>query len=164
MSTDGALPLVVVPYSDGHLNPWTRRVLDSYAINVSYSLLPDDDAYRRLLRDLWQAQRTVVLVEQDIVPWYGAIEELYRCMGEWCSCAYRYRGGYGIYHGLGCTKVSAELMQATPGLWDAPGHWSEMDRRLYFAAREVGQEPHPHRPPVLHLKEEEYTITEINNR
>jgi hypothetical protein len=146
---------VIVPYRT--LNHWTERVLDSYGLPVMYAPLgDDDDAYRRLLQRLWQARTTIVIVEHDVVPWYGAIEELHHCMGLWCSCSYRYHGGYGLYHTLGCAKLSAALMQKLPNLWDEPGHWSQLDQRLFFAAREVGQEVHPHRPPVLHLKEEEY--------
>jgi hypothetical protein len=145
---------VIVPYRE--LNSWTRRVLDSYNLPVTYVPLGDDaDAYRRLLQELWQLQQTVVLVEHDVVPWYGAIEELHHCMGLWCTCSYNLRGGYGVYHSLGCAKLSGELMRLLPTLWDAPGRWDTLDQRLWFAARDIGQEPHPHRPPAIHLSERE---------
>jgi hypothetical protein len=118
----------------------------------------DDDAYRRLLQRLWQARTTVVIVEHDVVPWYGAIEELHHCMGLWCSCSYRLQGGYGVHHSLGCTKLSGRLMQLLPTLWDEPGKWDALDQRLWFAARAIGQEPHPHKPPVLHLSDKEYVV------
>lgn len=152
-----ARPTVIVPYA-GSLNEWVRRILDSYDVDVDYRFLEDEDSYRRLLRRIWYERKPVVLVEHDILPWYGAIEELFNCMGQWCSCAYRYRGGYGIYHGFGCTKLSTELMVHTPHVWDEPGHWSTLDQRLYFTARGIGQEPHPHRPPVIHLKQSEYAV------
>lgn len=142
---------VVVPYTT--LHPVTKSVLDSFELrDVAYmDVSADTDAYRRLLRDLWNEQTTVVMVEHDIVPWPGAIEELAGCMGLWCSCAYRLGGGYGVYHGFGCTKISADLMRLVPHVWDEPGSWDVLDQRLWFAAREAGQEPHPHRPPVIHL-------------
>jgi hypothetical protein len=54
-------------------------------------------------------------------------------------------------HMLGCAKLGEGLMRELPGIWDAPGHWSELDQRLFFAARDAGIEPHLHRPPVIHL-------------
>jgi hypothetical protein len=150
---------VIVPYRT--LNHWTERVLDSYGLPVMYAPLgDDDDAYRRLLQRLWQARQTVVIVEHDVVPWYGAIEELHHCMGLWCSCSYRLQGGYGVTHSLGCTKISARLMQLTDGIWDEPRKWDVLDQHLFFAARAVGQEPHGHRPPVLHLSDKEYAVRE----
>lgn len=142
---------VVVPYTT--LHPVTKSVLDSYDLqDVAYvDVSKDADAYRRLLRDLWRDEVAVVLIEHDIVPWPGAIEELAGCMGLWCSCAYRFKGGYGVYHGFGCTKISADLMRLLPNVWAEPGTWDLLDQRLLFAARDVRQEPHPHRPPVIHL-------------
>lgn len=145
---------VVVPYTD--LHPLVKTVLDSYQLPTTYVALPTDDSYRQLLKRLWDEGETVCLVEHDIVPWYGCLEELDGCMGQWCTCAYRYGGGYGLYHLLGCTKLSATLMRRLPGLWDQPRPWSELDRHLFFAAREIGQDPHGHRPPVLHLNLREY--------
>lgn len=139
---------VVVPFARLHV---TEQVLRSYRVPVEFVRLDDDDAYRRLLHELWAARETVVIVEQDIVPWPGALEELYGCMGLWCACAHPLFGGLGIYHGLGCTKISGQLMARLPDLWDLSGHWSTLDQRLYFAARDIGEEPHPHRPPVIHL-------------
>lgn len=159
MTAARAQPRVYVPYPEQvPLNPWVERVLASYNLNLVFVRLGNDDAYRQLLHTIWAEQHTVVIIEHDIVPWYGAIEELHGCLGLWCSCSYRYQGGYGLYHGLGCTKLSAELMRLTPHVWDEPGHWSTLDQRLFFAAREVAQEPHHHRPPVLHLSEKEYAM------
>lgn len=142
-------PKVYVPYVD--LHPTTRQVVDGLDLDVTYVRLTDDDGYRRLLQRLWQIGETVILIEQDIVPWPGAAEELYSCMGLWCACAYKLFGGYGIFHGFGLTKLSAELMRQLPSVWDTPGHWSTLDQRLFFAARAISQEPHPHRPAVVHL-------------
>lgn len=144
---------VIVPYTK--LHPVTRSVLDSYDLpRLEYvSCGSSDQAYRQLLQTIWEQGETVVLVEHDVVPWPGAIEELAGCSGLWCACTYRINGGIGIFHGLGCTKISGALMQQLPNLWDEPGEWSVLDQRLWFAAREIRQEPHGHRPPVIHLSE-----------
>jgi hypothetical protein len=146
---------VVVPYAPGRLHSVTRRVIESYELSTEWVELRDYDDYRKLLRRIWDDGRTVVLIEQDVVPWPGAIEELYHCMGEWCSCAYRLFGGYGVYHHLGCTKLSSELMKKLPDVWNEPRPWNVLDAHLRWEANRIGVHPHPHRPPVIHLSERE---------
>ncbi len=142
---------VVVPYTRVH--PITKAVLDSYQLPVWYAHLEGEYAYGELLRELWATREPVVIVEHDIVPWPGCLQELDGCPAEWCTCSYRYKGGVGISHMLGCAKLSTALMDGLPDLWNEACHWSECDRRLFFAARELGKEPHQHRPAVLHLKD-----------
>lgn len=149
---------VVVPHTN--LHPVTKQVLESYRLPVRFVEIKDDDAYRRLLRDLWDEDETVVLVEHDVAPWPGAIEELLACPCLWGSNSYIINGGVGIYHGLGCTKISTGLMRMLPGLWNEAKHWSQLDRHLWFAARAIAQEPHPHRPPVIHLNPRATFFTE----
>ena len=147
------MPKVIVPFT--RLHPVTEAVLASYSLNIRYERLEGDQAYRLLLQRLWREGETVVIVEQDILPWPSAIEELHQCMGLWCSCSYLYGGAYSLFHMLGCTKLSAKLMQLLPDLWDEPGHWSTLDTRLYHAAMQIGEVAHPHRPPVIHLNPKE---------
>lgn len=126
----------------------------SYKLDVRYVELRDDDSYRLLLQELWRQRQSVILIEHDILPWPGAIEELAGCSCAWGSYTYKMHGGLGIHHMFGCTKLTPALMQATDGLWDAPCRWDVLDQRLWFAARDRF-EPHPHRPPVIHLSERE---------
>jgi hypothetical protein len=147
----GVIP-VVVPFSN--LHPVTKAVLDSYKLPVCYVPLEDDDAYRRLLQRLWHEGQSVILIEQDIVCWPGALEELAGCSCVWGSYTYRMHGGLGIHHMFGATKITSHLMEATAGVWDEPGRWDVLDQRLWFAARDRF-EPHPHRPPVIHLSARE---------
>lgn len=148
---------VIVPHAPDKLHETTEQVLESFQFwrRVRYVELTHDDAYRQLLRDLWLEGESFIIVEQDIVPWPGALEELWRCPCYWGSNTYKLHGGEGIHHGFGCTKITTALMARLPKVWDEPGHWSELDQRLWFAAREIGQEPHPHRPPVIHLNPRE---------
>jgi hypothetical protein len=47
-----------------------------------------------------------------------------------------------------------------PAVWDTAGvHWSKLDGHLFHAARDAGQEPHLHRPPVIHLNPREMSFT-----
>jgi hypothetical protein len=141
---------VVVPFVA--LQPVVKSVLESYKLPfIDYVHLPDDDAYRRLLQRIWHSAQETIIVEHDILPWPGALEELSMCPCRWGTYSYRTLGGTGIAHMLGCAKLGEGLMRELPGIWDAPGHWSELDQRLFFAARDAGIEPHLHRPPVIHL-------------
>lgn len=143
---------VVCPFTK--LHPVTRSVLESYAgLDVRFwDVSHDDHAYGHLMRLLWLDRQPITIVEHDIVPWPGCIEELHACPAKWCANSYDWNGGIGVAHMLGCAKLSARLMVELPNVWDEPCHWSQCDQRLFFAAREVGIEPHLHRPPVIHLK------------
>ncbi len=72
---------IVVPFTN--LHPVTKAVLESYKLKINYYELDDRDNYRRLLKTLWEENETVILIEHDIVPWHGAIEELYNCPCHW---------------------------------------------------------------------------------
>lgn len=146
---------VVVPYAPGKLNSYVPRVLKSYGHDPELVLLRGKYSYGKLLKRLWEEGETVVIVEQDILPWWGAVEELHNCIGFWCTCSYPYGGAPGLYHMLGCTKLSDELMARLPGLWDEPIEWGLCDGHLLHRAREIELDPHPHRPPVVHLSEQE---------
>jgi hypothetical protein len=146
---------VICPHTA--LHPVTKGVLDSYNLGVRYVQLDAEYAYGNLLRELWAERETVVIIEHDIVPNHGCVEELFGCSAIWCAFSYQWRNefgevGVGLSHQLGCTKISAHLMNALPDLWNEPCHWSLCDQRLFFAAREIGREPHLHRPAVIHLK------------
>jgi hypothetical protein len=76
------------------------------------------------------------VVEQDIVPHPGALDELLACDEPWCAFAYDYPP-FGLYAGMGCAKFSAELqllfptaMEETATWHDAkhpPKHWCRVD-------------------------------------
>jgi hypothetical protein len=143
---------VVVPYTN--LHPTTEFVLRQYP--VEYVDVSEPDAYLGLLRRLWVEGATVIVVEHDVVPWPGALEEVWNCPCAWGSYSYHMHGGIGIYHGFGCTKLTAELMKQTPRVWEPWASWNMLDQKLFFAARAQGIEPHHHRPPVTHLNDRHY--------
>lgn len=152
---------VIVPCApDAH--PVTKQVLASEGIVAQYIGVGHSPyGYHHLMRDIWSQRKQVIIVEHDIVPWPGAIAELAACPCAWGSYSYKIHGGIGIFHGLGCTKLTPELMDATSDLWSDEvwhqDHWSKIDQVLFFAARERGYEPHHHRPPVIHLSDKHNT-------
>lgn len=115
---------VVVPFTD--LSIETRTSLegsewDYETVDVS----GDDEAYWRLLRDLWDEGETFVVVEHDIVLGAYTLVDLARCEGEWCTCPYPYF--HGRYYGLGCAKFSDRLIARVPELMDLVGKMSDAD-------------------------------------
>lgn len=94
------------------------------------------DAYYRALCAWWAEADNLVIVEHDILPADGVIEEMLDCHAPWCSSPYSLGGvTFGVYmtldgttselcadanayctDALGCTKFSAQLSAALPTL------------------------------------------------
>jgi hypothetical protein len=49
------------------------------------NLTGDDTTYFSLMARLWQVGGTFIVVEQDMVPTLGLLEELWGCPTDWCS-------------------------------------------------------------------------------
>jgi hypothetical protein len=145
---------VVVPYTK--LHPVTEFVLTSY--RPEYVDVSAPDGYRQFFKGLWERRETVIIVEHDIVPWPGALDELWQCPCTWGSYTYHLHGGLGIHHGFGCTKLSARLMEETSDVWESSSGWNMLDQVLFFEARALGFEPHHHRPAVTHLNPRHWSV------
>jgi hypothetical protein len=137
-------------------------VLADYGLLPRYEHLPLEESYWSLLCGLWLEQQSFIIVEHDIVPWPGAIEEIWNCPLPWCAFSYHrhvseLRRGVGDYHGFGCVKFSAELMKRLPEVWTKceRRHWSKLDTHFEHFTYVAGIRPHHHRPPVIHLPRSE---------
>jgi hypothetical protein len=114
----------------------------------------DDEAYWRLLKDLWTAGRDFVLVEQDMVVPEDALDRLLGCTEEWCGVPYRLYGNYGVWHGV--TRYRGSLTRRLPGLPDAirDRRWESLDSAWINHLRAAGYpEAHWHWPAAKHLRE-----------
>jgi hypothetical protein len=142
--------MIVVPYTKPH--DLLKTLLRRYGFSPSYIDVSEDaEAYWRLLKRLWQDNKSFVLIEHDILPWPGAIEELRQCPGSWCAYSYD-QCGIGLYHSFGCTKFSAGLIEELPDIWTRMNrHWSQLDQQFEWLAFQAGIRPHHHRPAVIHL-------------
>jgi hypothetical protein len=116
---------------------WERLFPEVYIVDGEYG-------YGELLARTWAGERGFCLVERDIVPWPGAIQELWECPKLWCG--YKYMLGRGcLGPGLGCVRFSDELVRSELVTFaDVP--WHEMDGYLM---RTLGSY-HVHEPPVGH--------------
>lgn len=143
---------VFVPYTQ--LERITRRALSGTGYKAIQ--MTDDEAYVRYFEERWAKAETFINVEHDIVPWPGALEELWKCPEPWCAHGYRpdddlTREGYSVF--LGCAKISDVLIRALPDCWKMKPnrHWNNCDSHLTDYARKHGLVVHQHRPAVLNI-------------
>lgn len=146
---------IVCPFTE--VAPETSGALAPY--DVRYVEMDADDAYTGLLLGLWAQGETFVLVEHDIVPWPGAIEDLWGCPQPWCGFPYPFMGG--MHNGLGCCKFGASLVVDHPStiadtLTESNnvhprGHWCNLDDRITRQLHRRGVTKHPHLPTVGHV-------------
>src|SRR4051812_16119673 len=113
---------VVVPYVE-HKSSKITELVDDVLRSQTKDIIwiycghsPFD--YHELLKSLWHQRETTILVEHDVLPWPGALQELWQCPCKWGSYSYPLHGGVGIHHGFGCTKLTRELMDAVPDVWE----------------------------------------------
>lgn len=119
----------------------------------------DGEAYWRLLRDLWWAGRTFIIVEHDVAPEPFSIPEMWDCPFAWCAVPYPM--GEITTTALGCTKFGAALMAEYPSVVAAiaPGQrgWNGLDGVVIGALTREGLSPHEHGPVARHYHEDTET-------
>lgn len=153
---------LIVPYTAKIRPVVSETLVKLYKLNPIFEYVGNGDfEYYHLLKRMWLEHEDFVIVEHDVLPWPGAVEELFQCPYNWCSLGYKInvtstgRAGYGAYHTFGCAKFSTGLMDAMPKVWDSfeSRHWSHLDAQFATHATAICQSPHPHRPPAIHLHE-----------
>ena len=162
---------VVVPYVS--LWPETKAALDATGRTIEYVNLGRDNmtAYGDLLANVWHEGRGFLVVEQDIVPFPGAMDELEACPEPWCGRPYWIGTQFDAY--LGFTKFSDALVREQPGVTDAidqlpfdgtpKRYWGRLDTRLSQVLRDnYGLHIHKHYPCVEHLNPDKALRGAIN--
>jgi hypothetical protein len=113
--------------------------------------------YGRMLTQQWQTGRGFILVEEDIVPWPGALAELERCEQECCAFEYptgiiieEPRSGWCV--SLGCIKFATSLVARVEcGYeWQNAG-WDSLEGKV-FETLQGEVDVHVHGPPVAHVR------------
>ncbi len=117
---------------------------------IEYETRPVDSgsAYSYMLGDLWREGEGFLMIEADIAPPPGAVEQILACEHEWCSAPYL----APILHiSLGVLKVTAAAIAKTqdlPAVWEGE-HWGCLDSRLIPAL--LGRlSLHSHPPAWFH--------------
>jgi hypothetical protein len=126
-------------------------------LEVTEILMTDRLHYARMFTEQWQSRRGFILVEHDIVPWPGALQQLDACEEELCTFEYPVgAGGWG--RSLGCTKFAESLVERVPYdvTWQNRA-WDELDGGV-FATLQGEAVMHVHTPPVAHAKARTLTM------
>ncbi len=145
---------VIVPFT--RLEVPVQAALDGRD-DVAFAYVgTSDDAYWRLLRDVWGRGETFVIVEHDVVAPPGAIEAMLACPRRWCAVPYPDIGTLNVGHGL--TKYDASLLADYPtlvaDLHASAQHWRYLDSWVQSQLHAHFGEPLPHWhwPAADHLK------------
>lgn len=145
------------------LNNLTRESLERYAPEVELIKTEDPQDLPNAIRDRWNGEEDLVIVEQDkeitaeVIPSFQACDQF--------RCAYSYYINPDPYTrevdiGLGCTRFSAEVQQIVPAtewyemkdLWawgycpdcDGKGCWRFLDSRINVVMLNHNIIPHCH--------------------
>lgn len=149
----GVFVPVYVPFTAPGPELATRVALLPH--HPAYVEVRGDTGYPLMLSQLWEKRQTFIVVEQDVVPWPGAIAALEACPEPWCAHAYdtRYEmegGAPGDAVYLGCVKFASRLMHEVPNAWRCwqTPHWASVDTHISTVLRNAGFDVHQHRPAV----------------
>ena len=142
---------VFVPFTE--VRRRTRQALELY--NPSFvDCGASQWAYPEFFQARWAEGETFINVEHDVVPWPGAIEQLWDCPHDWCW--FSYPGWTADEAPFGCVKFSAALIAEHPGVWDQyPGllkaqggpcftAWCGLDVYWWWYALRRGVSGHQH--------------------
>lgn len=135
---------VIVPYAK--LNKWIPLCLKAEGVEARYVQMEDDEHYSRLLGELWAKGETFIFLEHDVLPWPGALSQLWNCPEPYCAFPYQLSGCIGL--AMGCNKFSAKLISSHAFV--KPCTWDVLDGKVKHSL----PYPHMHFPPVLHLNQE----------
>lgn len=144
---------VVVPFVPGMLAEATRLALRQEYIPVEYVEVGDDGRYADLLESAFDWGDRFIVVEQDIVPWWGAIGAIWDCPEPWC--AYGYMAEDLIPPGnvvpLGCAKFDPRRLPLNPVPGVPRRSWSILDVHITQQLYVAGVVVHQHHPGVRNL-------------
>jgi hypothetical protein len=135
------------------------RVFGAEGLSFVSYLCKGDFGYGEALASIWR-QGGFVLVEDDIAPWPGAIDQLLACPHSWC--AFDYALGRGIlmsscsHPGLGLVKVDTQVTERDPDAgepWRSI-HWQQLDKPVNETIARLAhrRKAHMHRPGVAHVQ------------
>lgn len=162
---DDVVPNVVVPFANDTNEPAVHKAmrlnLEVQGLRPRYErmngTLDEAFAYDRLFRRLWAEGEPFILVEHDILPWPGAVQQLWTCDREWCGFPYYIFGEMRVQ--LGCVKFDPARLGPCP-LPEKLSHWQGLDWVVIRTLAERGQSGHLHEPAVTHLNYAHQRMTE----
>lgn len=149
---------IICPYTS--LQYATELVLRIEEPNTLFVYTGESDLdYYNLVRYLWAAKETFIIVEHDIVPWPGALKNLWEC--PFSLCCFNAPSGIGCV-GLGCVKYDSKLMEAIPDhlekIPEDRRSWKILDGALTWDLFNKGQSLHSHTPMISHIHPNRFSV------
>jgi hypothetical protein len=138
------------------IGPPAVLALTMEGLEITEIRMRDYTNYGRVFTEQWQSGHGFMVVEEDIVPWPGAMLEMDRCEQEWCGFEFpngivqeEPRSGFCV--SLGCMKFSDSLVKRYQysDVWQNRG-WDELDGAVFEILQD--ETVHVHSPPVAHAK------------
>jgi len=149
------LPIIIPTRAFGSA---PARALMIEGFEVTEVLMDDPQHYGRLIAGQWKIGNGFVLIEDDVVPWPGAVKAMLECDHDWC--AYEHPRTEAVYEpvrtgfclGFGCVRFSHALVRRYELALDGSQRWDEVDGNVMGVFHTAGEECHAHYPPVAHIK------------
>jgi len=140
---------VVVPRINGAAGP-VEFALQEQEVEYEWRSLDTNDAYGRMLADLWREGEGFIMLEHDIIPPPGALIRLAMCSEPWCTHAYP---GPQLFMSIGVTKITADAIRRAPHLYQAweGQFWGAVDAHM-IPALHAHFPLHGHFPPFRHTR------------
>jgi hypothetical protein len=140
---------------------WQPKALYLYEIEKA-----NEFAYGEILAGHWRMGEDMFIVEPDIVIRPDVVEAAILCGCEYGCFPYPWLTDIGP--ALGCTWFKSSFIRRYPEAMDevlAEGvSWRQLDVVLmrHRLARDRGEQPHVHLPPVVHLNERKQLLPEAS--
>lgn len=156
-------------YVPGGLREETVDALSAQSTRLHVTLvqIPKEDpyAYGHAIQKMWWAQEDFFIVEPDIVIRPDVADAALNCGCEYGCFPYAWLTDVGP--ALGCTWFKKSFLQKYPHAVDrivGAITWKQFDCVLmrHILAREHGEQPHVHLPPVEHLNPEKQLLPEAS--
>lgn len=142
-------PNIVLPFTEeGAIFDAVKLNLATQGLRPRLFKMERTYSYDLLFRQLWNRGAPFIIVEQDILPWPGALAQLWQCNEPWCGFPYFVFGELRSY--LGCTKFDPAKLGECPLSGDLR-EWMLIDKVIEknLLTKEFGG--HLHSPAVTHL-------------
>ena len=153
---DDVQPNIVVPFANDVSDPYVHKAmrlnLQMQGLEPRYErmngTLDSDYAYDHLFRRLWAEGKPFIIVEHDILPWPGAVQQIWACDRPWCGFEYFIFGELRVQ--LGCVKFDPSRLGPCP-LPDTLTAWHHLDWEVITNLSGRDETGHLHEPAVTHL-------------
>lgn len=155
--------MILIPYTEVETKQRQHLKMEGHTPDYKY-VGEDTRSYYRVLKKYWERGEGFILLEHDVYPWPGALQQMDECPEPWCAYQYLYPPVAKTFvTGIGCMKFSSEAIASNPTMFDeantiqergeAALDWQNLDGWIVPELKKsLKRDTHIHTPPVVHLK------------